>query len=132
MNNEMWKEIEFRLFELRTVVKLKADDYCIWLINQRKGNKLYTVVYVDGKFKIQWINEECEIRRKFMCPSKKCLLTKKVLNKIRSKKRRKEISDKYTYISYSPYWSSFSRMKKHFIENNNEITMIGETENDTV
>lgn len=33
MNDEMWKEIEFRLFELGAMVRLKADDYTIWLIN---------------------------------------------------------------------------------------------------
>lgn len=124
MNDEMWKEIEFRLFELGAMVKLKSDDFCIWLINQREGNKLYTVVYVDGRFKLEWAATDCDIRRRFMCPSKRCIAPKKELDKIRSKKRRQEIKDKYSYIAYSPFWSSFRRLKKHLVENNDSISII--------
>ena len=123
MNDEMWEEVEFKLFELGKIVRLKADEYTIWLINQREGNKLYTVVYVYGKFKFEWATTDCEIRRRFMCPSKKCIATKKELDKIRSKKRRQEIKDKYTYIAYSPFWSSFRRLKKHLVEHNTIIEM---------
>lgn len=105
MNDEMWKIIEFRLFELGSLVKLKADDYCICLINQREGNRLYTVVYVDGRFKLEWTTTDCDIRRRFMCPSKKCIAAKKDLDKIRSKKQRQKLKEKYTYIAYSPFWS---------------------------
>ncbi len=96
----------------------------IWLINQRKGNKLYTVVYVDGKFKFEWAATDCDIRRRFMCPSKKCIATKKELDKIRSKKRRQEIKDEYTYVAYSPFWTSFKRLKKHLVENNDFISIV--------
>ncbi len=123
MNDEMWREIEFCLFELGAVVKLKADNYCIWLINQREGNKLYTVVYVDGKFKLEWAVTDCDIRRRFMCPSKKCAASKKDLDMIRGKKRKQEIKDKYKYIAYSPFWSSFRRLKKHLVEHNTIIKM---------
>ena len=123
MNDEMWKEVEFQLFELGKIVRLKADDYNIWLINQREGNKLYTVVYVDGKFKFEWATTDCEIRRRFMCPSKKCAATKRELDKIRSQKRKNEIKEKYTYTVYSPYWASFKRLKKHLVENNAIIEM---------
>lgn len=123
MNDEMWDKIEFRLFELGSIVKLKADDYCIWLINQREGNKLYTVVYVNGRFKLEWATTDCEIRRRFMCPSKRCAVAKKDLDKIRSKQARQEVKNQYTYIDYSPFWSSFRRLKKHLVEHNTIIEM---------
>lgn len=90
MNDEMWKDVEFQLFELDKIVRLRADDYTIWLVTQREGNKLYTVVYVDGRFKLEWTTTNCEIRRRFMCPSKKCVAAKKELDKIRKKKRKAE------------------------------------------
>ena len=124
MNDEMWNEVEFQLFELGKIVRLKADDYNIWLINQREGNKLYTVVYVDGKFKFEWATTDCDIRHRFMCPSKKCVVTKQELDKIRSKKARQEVKEQYTYLAYSPFWSSFRRLRKHLIENNNEIILL--------
>lgn len=124
MNDEMWKDVEFQLFELDKIVRLRADDYTIWLVTQREGNKLYTVVYVDGRFKLEWTTTNCEIRRRFMCPSKKCVAAKKELDKIRKKKERQKVKDKYTYIAYSPFWSSFKRLKKHLIENNNEIIVL--------
>lgn len=112
------------MFELGAMVKLKADDFCIWLINQREGNKLYTVVYVDGRFKLEWAATDCDIRRRFMCPSKRCIAPKKELDKIRSKKRRQEIKDKYSYIAYSPFWLSCRRLKKHLVKNNDSISII--------
>lgn len=56
-----------------------------------------------------------------MCPSKHCIVSQHELNKIRGKKKQQEIKEHYTYISYSPYWSSFSRLKNHLIKNNKEI-----------
>mgnify|MGYP003244416749 FL=1 len=119
-NREMWKEIEFKLFEIGNI-DLLIDNYKLTLFSFREKTKIYIAVYVEGKFKLDWIEKDCEIRKRFMCPSKHCIVSQHELNKIRGKKKRQEIKEHYTYIYYSPYWSSFSRLKNHLFKNNKEI-----------
>ena len=48
---------------------------------------------------------------------------KKKLKKV-SKAIRESITQMAAYTAYSPFWGSFSRMKAHFIRNNQSIRLI--------
>lgn len=126
MTEEEWKEVENELLVYGYPVKLKIDGYNIFLMAIRENMKLSIGLFVDGKFKYEWIHEDCDIRKRFMCPSKHCLFKQKDLNRVtKSKKKQQEIKANNTYTSYSPYWASFKRLKSHLIKNNKSIELLG-------
>lgn len=125
MTAEEWKTAENSLLNYGAPVKLKIDNYEIGLIPLRENMKLSIALFVDGKFKWEWIHEDCDIRKRFMCQSKHCLIKQKDLNRVtKSKKKQQEIKANNTYISYSPYWTSFKRLKSHLIKNNTSIELV--------
>lgn len=122
LTEQKWKEVEEKLFIHDMPVKLKIDDYEITLIKIQEKMKLYIAIFVNGEFKPEWIEQDCDIRQRFMHQSKHCLLKKKELEYItKSKKKQQELKEKYTHINYSPYWSSFSRLKNWLIQHNYNI-----------
>lgn len=124
MNAEEWKKVESNLLMLDHPVKLHVDGYEIWLVPTRENMKMYITLFVDGGFKWEWIHEDCDIRKRFLCPSKHCLVKQKDLDRVtKSKKKQQEIKANNTYISYSPYWTSFKRLKSHLIKNNTSIEL---------
>ena len=133
MNVEDWKYVESQLTNfVCSRVKLKIDGYDISLVLLRESkNSLKNViaVYVDGYIKMEYLDRNSEIAKKFMCPSKKCLLTKKQIEDFsKNKKQQQKIKEKNTYIYYSPYWTSFRRLKSSFVKNNRNIELIKEYE----
>ena len=121
-----WKTVESQIMDYQLPVKLLIDEYDVKLVSMREKNRLYIVIFINGKINFEWCNEDCEIRKRFMCAQKKCLLSQKELSKIRGKKKRQEIKDRATYTYYTPYWSSFSRLKKHLKENNQSTELNNE------
>lgn len=125
MTTEEWTEIENKLLKFGLLVEIKVDDYKVSLVPTRENMKIYIVLFVNGKFKWEWIHEDCDIRRRFMRPSKHCLVKQKELDRVtRSKKKRQEIKERNSYISYSPNWTSFKRLKRHLIKNNKSIELL--------
>ena len=116
-----WKEVEVRIMDCQLPVDLRIDEYDVTLIRTREKNSLYTVIFINGKINFEWCTKDCDIRKRFMCPQKKCLVSQKELSGIRSKKKRQEVKERATYTYYTPYWSSFSRLRIHLIENNKSI-----------
>jgi hypothetical protein len=133
MKIEEWENIENKLSFPGNVVKLIIDGYNIDLQVQYENKnwmKLVIAVYVNGKMSVEYLNPENEICIKFMCPHKKCIATKQEIEKFTSsKKMQQELKNKYTYTHYTSYWSSFRRMKNHFIKNNTSIELTS-TENE--
>lgn len=124
MTTEEWKKVESDLLMLDCSVKLHIDGYEVWLVPARENMRIYITLFVDGGFKWEWIHEDCDIRKRFMCPSKHCLVKQKDLDRVtKSKKKQQEIKANNTYISYSPYWTSFKRLKSHLIKNNTSIEL---------
>lgn len=122
MTAEEWKKAENDLLTFGYPIKLKVDEYEISLVLTRENMKMYIVLFVNGEFKWQWIHEDCDIRKRFMCPSKHCLVKQKDLDRVtKSKKKQQKIKTNNTYTSYSPYWTSFKRLKSHLIKNNTSI-----------
>lgn len=129
MNKEEWKEIEEKLKSFFEVVKLNCDGYEVSLSLQRVSQyKNAIVVYVNGKFKHEWINKDCEESRRFLKKVSKSFYSQKQKNKYKklSKKLQKElgvdVDKKYSY--YLPYWTSFNSLKRQLAKENNSIKLI--------
>lgn len=124
MTEEEWNNIEIRLYDSREIVNLQVDEYELTLIVQREKNKLNLFVYVNGQFKFEWLNEDCDIRKRFYCQSTHCLISNKEICKItKNKKSQQRIKEHNSFVSYSPYWNSFNKFKRHLIANNQNICL---------
>lgn len=126
MTKEQWEEVKQALTSLFSIVELKVDGYNVILQLQRVSvYKNEISFFIDGKFKGEWF-EECEERRRFFKKSRKSILNAKGKQKFKklSKKVQKEWEEKYFYDEYSPFWSSFSALKKHLEAENESIELV--------
>ena len=132
MTREEWESVKNALNSLYSTVKLDCDGYELTLRLERLENmKLSITTYINGTFRLEWMdnNKPCEEQRRFLCKKTK---RKKYYNdklpewKRLPKKVQKEIMESCTheYVSYWPYWKSFSALKKHLIANNREIKLL--------
>lgn len=123
MTNDQWAEVERRLRIQFQSVHLSVDGYevCLILVPD-KGLRQCIAVYVNGYIKVEWVDKDCEIRRRFYNKHTRTLLKISKLKEI-SKKDWETLRKKYVYEYFSPYWGSFARMKRHLIKNNNDIKL---------
>ena len=130
MTKDEWKQAEETLKSFYSPVYINADGYEVTLALERVGPyKNKVMVYIGGQFQGKWLADDCEERRRFMQKKVHSLLTpkEKAEYKKLSKRQQKELAEKYhnlEYESYSPQWSSFGALKKHFIASNQNITLI--------
>lgn len=128
MTPEDWKYVEERLKGLFSPVVLDCDGYRLHLELKRISQfKNAICFYVDGFFKVKWVLDDCEERRRFFRPITKRMLPKKASKGI-SKKMVKQFGLDKTYTNYRGDWTSFRSLKSHLIKNNKEITLIREEE----
>lgn len=129
MTKEEWKKVEEDLKSPFRTVRLNCDGYKLSLALVRISTyQMGICPYIDGKIKGEWLLKDCEERRRFFDRGERSILTakgKKEYAKL-SKKRQKELHEKYFYDVYKPYWTSFRRLKKHLMENNESIELIKE------
>ena len=128
MTEKQWQDIQAKLIYPGMIIRMKIDGYNVALQSQFENAdrmKLVIAVYIDDKMDAAMLKPENEACIKFMCPCKRCTLTRKQITEFsRSKKTQKKLKDKYTYTYNIPYWSSFRRLKIHFIKNNTSIELI--------
>lgn len=127
MTNEEWKKVEEDLKIPFNRVRLNCDGYKLSLALMRISTyQMGICPYIDGKIKGEWLLNDCEERRRFFNKCERSVLTakgKKGYAKL-PKKRQKELHEKYFYDVYKPFWTSFRKLKKHLIENNESIELI--------
>ena len=131
MTKEQWKAVEQKvLLYPYTIAKLQADGHVLSLSMQQHKMRLVIVVYVDGKIDFNWLIEDCEIRRKFFQQRKRSLLTQKDRDRLKREKKsiREEITAQATYYTYSPYWTSFTALRRHLEKTCESITPYEEGE----
>ncbi len=99
MTKEDWKYVERELADPYGYIKLKIDGYEVTVnVEPEKHLKYVLTVYVGGKMKLEWLVEDCDIRRKFFQKHTKSLLTAKekrslvVREKLSEMKFRNEFS----------------------------------------
>lgn len=128
MTVEEWAIVERKLSVPYGSVKLEIDGYNAEVVCTPTKNplKYELVVFIDGKFKVEWINNDCEIRRRFCCKHKTSLLTAEQKKKLKRERKavREEIEKQMTSYYYYPFWNSFGSMKSHFIKNNKSIELL--------
>ena len=128
MTGEEWKIVEADLKIIGNPVKLTIDNYDITLtLGQITTYKNGIFIYINGLMKEIWLTSECEERKRFLQKHEHNLYdnkTNKQISKM-SKKRRAELGldDRLKYVSYTLYWTSFKQLKKHFISNNENISL---------
>ena len=132
MTSEEWKRAELNLNPLLGHVDFLIDGYNVSVAMIRTSKTKYSyMVYVDGTFKGKWMNEDCEIRRRFYYEGKQTLLTPQKKAKLikecgkRSVERFIKENPERCYITfYRPYFESFKSLKQHFTKNNTSITLV--------
>jgi hypothetical protein len=127
LTTENWSKVERRLENPYDLVKLKIDGYNVTIAHARvKPLKYCLIVYIDGKFKMEWLLNDCDIRRRFCRRRTKSMLTanqKKALKRER-KAFREEVEKKMTLEWYEPYWNTVKTLKSHLIKNNKSIELM--------
>lgn len=102
---------------------------------QRNFSKVYErgyqnkiMVYIGGEFRGQWMAEDCEVRRRFLQEQRHNILSGKQRAEFERlpKRRQKELREKYPmqYSCFTPQWSSFRALKRHFCANNQSIELV--------
>lgn len=131
MTKEQWQAVEQRIMGYPYMTtKIRADGHVLSLSMERDKMRLVVAVYVDGKIDLKWIMEDCEIRQKFFQQRKRSLLTQKDRARLKREKKSiwEEIAAQATYYSYSPYWTSFTALRRHLEQNCETITPYEEGE----
>lgn len=128
MTKEDWDVFEKKLSDpYGGMVRLLVDGYEITVIVvQDKPLHFNLVLYVDGKFKTEWVANDCDIRRRFF---RKC--SKKVYSAAEIREFRKELgkrradkiaAERFEY--YTPCWNTAKSLKAHLIKNNQSIEFL--------
>jgi len=129
MTKEDWQYVERELADPYGYIKLKIDGYEVTVnVEPEKNLKYILAIYIDGKIKMDWLTEDCEIRRKFYQKHTKSMLTVQEKKKLSRERKavREAIQKQMQYDYYLPYWTSFRSMKSHFIKNNTVIELLAE------
>lgn len=75
MTAEEWKICEEHLSGYYGIVHLKIDGYNVTLLVVPAAHlRQEIMIYIDDKFKAEWLSDDCEIRRRFCNKHRKCLL----------------------------------------------------------
>jgi hypothetical protein len=131
-----WAQIEERLSLLYNGgVDLDVDGFHLQLSLERSdAMRNVIMVYVGGVWKGVWIVNDCEERRRFMCPTTRYVNSKarraeweKERKKFRRDLEFRDKMDKHynaTFTGYSPCWKSFRALKAHLLKNNDAIELL--------
>jgi hypothetical protein len=131
---EQWNEMEQQLRSPFGRVELKVDGFDISLQVKTDRMKLVIAIYVNGWFKGEWLNGDCEEGRRFMAErstsaysekSRKLWIKLDRLTKKQVAKQKCESSGYYKkIISYYPWFTSFRSLKSKLIKNNENIEVV--------
>lgn len=123
-------EIERELRLAHGYVYLQCDDYRVCVRVEPFKTRTYVLsVYVDGWIRGEWLKDDCEHRRRFMCPKSIALYAKKrqaeivkTFGKRQAAKHFPRLHERHEY--WVPYWTSARSMLRHFCANNQKVTVL--------
>jgi hypothetical protein len=130
ISKEQWAEIESQLSGSFGRVKLEADQFKNVQLQIARYKKLsYCIlVFIDGTCEYKWGQTDCEERRRFCCETRHYLYSKKTREEAQKKKRvlGKEWVETIMkqYSTFFPAWTSFTKLKRHLLKNNKELTVL--------
>lgn len=129
MTAEDWKKVEAALSGPYGCASFTVDGYALTLqVKQVKPLKFAVMVYVNGWFKGELLQNDCEERRRFYCPKKGRVFTAASKAKLTKGLSKRAIArylpdiDK-TFSYWLPVWSSFAPLKRHLVANNKSIEL---------
>lgn len=133
LSTDDWNEIETILSSAFGSVKMVVDGYMINLTVLPAGPRTYVIaVYINGWIKGKWLIEDCEERRRFWRIKRKHLYKRKEREELRKWNKKypgeKMWNPDAVFECYTPYWTSFSRLKTHLLKNNEHIEWIDRPE----
>lgn len=135
MTDEEWKQVEQRLTPPIGYVRLNIDGYTVTIVTVKEKPLHYCLgVYVNGEIRVEWIDQDCEVRRKFYRHTTSSILNAKGRQMLKKERKsvREAILKKCTFELYTPYWGSFKSLKAHLVKNCTSIEIARkEDKNDT-
>lgn len=126
MTTEDWKKAETDLSMPYGKINMLIDGYNVSVMTVPYKPLTYGLeIFIDGGFKLSWLKEDCEIRRRFCCRRTKSLLSARQKKELKRKRKkfRELVEKEMLYEWYEPFWMSFRSMKSHFIKNNTSIEL---------
>jgi hypothetical protein len=141
MTKEDWAQVEKMLAFAGCGIRLECDGYKLTVQRARRTEmRDCIVIYVEGIFKGEWAKEDCEERRRFLCPMKSYYHKPKMRAAMRATRAEQpkylvEVAERAlgkladpdaTFTWYSQIWPSLTRLKAHLVKNNKEISIFRE------
>lgn len=126
MTTKDW-ELVRRRCTLWRHAKMKADGYELSLTEARLKNKVYILIYVDGKVDYSLTDTDNEVRRKFFWKRSRSFYSReyiKGMEKLQGKRACKAEGIYRKIEMWFPYWASFSRLKSHFKKNCDALELV--------
>lgn len=128
MTKEEWATVERALNFAYGAADLRVDGFEVALRVERIRKLQYTiVVYVNGSWKGTWLRTDCEERRRFFRPVRRCLMSRKHYDAWRKsfgKKRADAERAKASGTFWLPDWTSFGALRRHLVKNNTSIELV--------
>lgn len=137
MTNEDWAEVEKRLKAVGWRVHLVCDGYLVTLVRGRVSEMRDAILpLLNGEPEFEWVGKDCGERERFARRREYYVYTKKsrenwrrltpALQKSVAKEKGPNFDIHEVRVAYSPFWSSFKKLKAHLVKNNKEIRLIRE------
>jgi len=132
MTPEQWKQVEAQVRSPWGEVKLRVDGYDLQLqVHQMKPLHYAIVPYVNGFRRGVWLTKKegeewCEEARRFLPLKKVYLYSRAKLMKTKLPKKTKEEWASKHFETRFMYWTSFAKLKRHLIANNQSIELAEE------
>lgn len=130
MTKDEWDRVQKSVEGCAGRARLEIDGYMVDLfLLSVSPYKKEIAVYINSAIRVDWAlgktEESKDICRRFYFPHKTCLV-RKPKRKLSKKEQAiwNEEKEKYTYVSYFPYWNSFRSLKQHLIKNNENIKIM--------
>jgi hypothetical protein len=138
VTKDEWAEVEKRLFAVGCRVELDCDGYRLTIDRVRMTQMRDCLsIYVNGFFKHTWSKDDCEERRRFLCP--RTTFFYKPKERAERRAANKKMSKRmYTYLEemlgplmdqdksftyYSGLWPNIQKLRAHLVKNNKEISL---------
>jgi len=130
LSKEEWIDLENSLLWPLAQREILCDGYKVTLqVRNLKKLQLGIFVFVDGYMKGKWVLEDCEERRRFLCPVTRPIFRGKERQKLEqylAKLEHRPSRHKETITGYYSWWTDFTAMRRHFERNNQEIRLAAE------
>jgi hypothetical protein len=106
-------------------VMLDCDGYDVRLWVAEVGAlKFEVATYVNGCFKADWLQADCEERRRFMRPLKRYVYTAKDRKNRRLRAALKPLDIDRKIVFFTPFWPTAKAALNHIQRNNTDIKLL--------